>query len=420
MRANHPQIVAETSKSPLMVVPGWKGMESQIETDKRRPTFGRRKIVPRVTVVDGKRHNQAFLVETLADLGFIASECPIPPDTIMDTAPDLVVVGMSGGEAIEASRILRLLGEAEFAGSVLVVGPEHSVVVGAVRQLCGELGLSALPPLPTPFSVDALRKRVAAFLPEGGAPRPTIDVAEALKLGWLELWYQHKIDVRSLLSRGAEALVRIRHPAWGVVRPADFIPDESDPSFRGFSEFVVARALEDWHQFVQTCGPLEISINLPLAFLEDRPAVLDLCRKLPSHPAFGGLVVELDCADILRNRDLVVEIAKQLRFRNLAIAIDSVGTEWPELARLDVFPFVELKVSRQFVTGCADDRLKQVVCRGIVDFAQRYGARTVAKGVETRADFLTVQEMGFDQAQGFLFGKPVSAQKFARSRVAPR
>jgi EAL domain-containing protein (putative c-di-GMP-specific phosphodiesterase class I) len=395
-------------------------MESQAETEKRRPIFGRRKIVPRVTVVDSKRHNQAFLVETLGDLGFIACECPAPPDTIMDTAPDLVVLGMSGGDALEISRILRILRQADFAGSVLAIGPPHSVLVAAVRQLCSELGLVALPPLATPFSADRLRACVAAFLPEQDAPRPVIDVAEAVKLGWLELWYQHKIDARSLLSRGAEALVRIRHPAWGVVAPADFIPDDSDPSFRGFSEFVVTRALEDWHQFVQSRGPLEISINLPLAFLKDEPAVLDLCRKMPSHPAFGGLLVEIDSDDIIRNRDLVVDIARQLRFRNLAIAIDNVGSEWPELARLDIFPFVELKVSRQFVTGCADDRLKQVVCRGIVDFARDRGARTVAKGVETRADFLTVQEMGFDQAQGFLFGKPVSAQKFARARVGPR
>jgi EAL domain-containing protein (putative c-di-GMP-specific phosphodiesterase class I) len=87
---------------------------------------------------------------------------------------------------------------------------------------------------------------------------------------------------------------------------------------------------------------------------------------------------------------------------------------------LEIFPFIELKVAPHFVVGSADDRLKQVVCRAIVDLARNYGARTVAKGIETRADFLAVQEMGFDQAQGFLFGKPVSAQKFARARVLPR
>jgi EAL domain-containing protein (putative c-di-GMP-specific phosphodiesterase class I) len=395
-------------------------MERHIDTARRRPIFGRRKVVPRATVVDGKKHNQAFLTETLTELGFIACECPAEPETIMETAPDLVVLGISSGDAVEISRILHVLGSVSFDGSILAIGPAGSVLVTAVRQLCHELGLEMLPPLPTPFSVGALRGCVAPFLSAGEAPHPVIDVAEALKLGWVELWYQHKVDARSLLAQGAEALVRIRHPAWGVVAPADFIPDDSDPSFRGFSEFVVTQALEDWHLFVQSRAALEISINLPLAFLKDRPAVLDLCRKLPSHPAFGGLLIEIDSDDIIRNRDLVVEIARELRFRNLAISVDNVGTDWPELALLEIFPFIELKVARQFVAGSANDRLKRVVCRAIIDLARNYGARTVAKGIETRADFLAVQEMGFDQAQGFLFGKPVSAQKFARARVLPR
>jgi EAL domain-containing protein (putative c-di-GMP-specific phosphodiesterase class I) len=119
----------------------------------------------------------------------------------------------------------------------------------------------------------------------------------------------------------------------------------------------------------------------------------------------------------LRHRDLVLEIAQRLRFRNIAISIDNVGTEWPALAAFDIFPFIELKVGRQFISGCAEDRLKQIVCRGILDLADSRDVRTVAKGVETRADFRTVHDMGFDQVQGFLFGKPLNARKFARAAL---
>lgn len=394
-------------------------MDQHPDIAQRRAIFGRRKVVPRATVVVGKRHNQIFLTEALTELGFIASEWPGTPEALVETAPDVVVFGIDGGDAVEIDRILRILGQAAFDGSVLAIGPAGSVLVAAIRQLCQELGLAMLPPLPTPFGIDSLRLRLAPYLATGGTPHPVIDVAEALKLDWLELWYQHKVDARSLQASGAEALVRIRHPSWGVVAPADFIPDDGDPSFRGFSEFVVRRALEDWQIFVQSRGALEISVNLPLAFLNDRPAVLDLCRKLPSHPAFGGLLVEIDSDDIIENRNVVVDIARELRFRNLAISVDNVGADWPELAQLDIFPFIELKVARQLVTGCANDRLKQVVCRGIVDFARTHGARAVATGVETRADLLAVQEIGFDQAQGFLFGRPVSAQKFSQARVLP-
>jgi EAL domain-containing protein (putative c-di-GMP-specific phosphodiesterase class I) len=242
-----------------------------------------------------------------------------------------------------------------------------------------------------------------------------VGVAEALKAGWLELWYQRKIDVRTLMPRGAEALIRMRHPAWGVVPPARFIPDANDRSFRGLSEFVIGRALDDWRYFVEQNGPVDLSINLPIALLEDRQTVRDLCAQMPTHPAFGGLLIELKSSEVIDNLDLAIDIARQIRFHNIAISIDDLGPEWPSLMGQRTFPFVELKVDRQFVTGCADDRLKQTVCRGIIDLADGYGARTVAEGIETRSDLQTAHEMGFDCAQGFLFGKAMAARKFARS-----
>jgi EAL domain-containing protein (putative c-di-GMP-specific phosphodiesterase class I) len=61
--------------------------------------------------------------------------------------------------------------------------------------------------------------------------------------------------------------------------------------------------------------------------------------------------------------------------------------------------------------------LKQTVCHRILELADGYGARTVAEGVETQADFLTVREMGFHRAQGYYLGKPASVKKFARSTL---
>jgi EAL domain-containing protein (putative c-di-GMP-specific phosphodiesterase class I) len=111
-----------------------------------------------------------------------------------------------------------------------------------------------------------------------------------------------------------------------------------------------------------------------------------------------------------------VDAAKRLRLHNIALAIDNVGAEWPYLLELRSFPFAELKVDQQYINGCANDRLKQTVCRRIVELARDNGARAIAQGVETRADFLAAHDMGFDLVQGHLFGKPVAVRKFARSR----
>ena len=219
---------------------------------------------------------------------------------------------------------------------------------------------------------------------------------------------------------GAEALIRMRHPSWGIVPPAYLIPGEGDPHFHALSEFVIARAMADWMYFATEYKPIRLAINLPVAVLEDPVAVDRLREQLPDHPAFDGLVVEIKGADLVRKLERARDIARQLRFYNIGISIDDLGGDWSLLSRLDDFPFIELKVDRIFVNGCANDRLKRVACRTILDFANRLGASTVAEGVETRDDFRAVQEMGFDLVQGFLFHKPMPSRKFGRTMLATR
>jgi EAL domain-containing protein (putative c-di-GMP-specific phosphodiesterase class I)/CheY-like chemotaxis protein len=377
-------------------------------------TFGRRKVAPRVCIADGKRHIRKFLGEALEELGFITCECTQVGElsAVLDgQAPDLVIVGLSTG-GIDPGVILEALATRSFDGKVLLLGPRDSLMLAAVQELGDQRGIAMLPTLATPFDSRSLGNSVAALLPTEAPPSPVIEAAEALRGDWVELWYQPKFDTHTLELCGAEALIRVRHPTWGVIPAAYFLPDKDDPYLSILSEFVIGRAVEDWHNFIQHRA-IEISINLPMIFFQDSKSVQTLRRQMPDHPAFEGLIVEISAADIISNLGLTKAAARQLRFSNIAISIDDLGSHWPSLVGLHDFPFVEIKVDRQFIAGCANDRLKQTVCRQILDLADGFGARTVAEGVETRADFFTVREMGFDLVQGFLFAKPMTAQKFA-------
>jgi CheY-like chemotaxis protein len=237
--------------------------------------FGQRKVMPRACVTDGKKHLRTFLSDALEELGFITSECAQAGElaAVLDAQqPDLFVLGVSF-DGVEVGKILETLVRKNFTGKVLVIGQPGSIMVKAIRQIGEEYGIAMLPCLQTPFSAGTLRDSVATLLPSEPAPSPAVDVAEALKAGWLELWYQQKINVRTLVPSGAEALVRMRHPAWGVVPPAYFIPDDKDPHFRGLSEFVIGRAIEDWRYLLEQQGPVDLSINMPVSFLGDRYAI---------------------------------------------------------------------------------------------------------------------------------------------------
>jgi EAL domain-containing protein (putative c-di-GMP-specific phosphodiesterase class I)/CheY-like chemotaxis protein len=392
-------------------------MMPQCTDDKLKPVmFGHRKMRPRACVVDAKQHLRTFLVEALEEIGFITSQCAGVEELgeIVDRhPPDLIVLGPSQGAGSAA--MLATLAARQFAGRILLLGPPDLPAVAAARDLGRQLGLAVLPALATPLDDANLRQGIAALLPADEPPSPPVDVAEALGAGWLALWYQPKFDLRTLSVGSAEALVRMRHPTWGIVPPAYFIPDDADPHFRDLSEFVIRQVIADWHYFVVQHGPIELAINLPVDFLGDPDCLQFLCSQMPDHPAFHGLVVEVNGTELLRNLTLMREVAGKVRFYNIAISIDDLGAEWASFTDTAYFPFVEIKVDRKFVAGCAEDRLKQVICRRILDLADGVGARTVAEGVETWPDFLCVRDMGFDVVQGFLFAKPMPARKFARA-----
>ncbi|AWM10690.1 EAL domain-containing response regulator [Bradyrhizobium symbiodeficiens] len=394
--------------------------DGMIELVGRRPvTFGRRKVTPRACVADSKRHLRAFLSEVLEDLGFVTSECASSDElqaVLTTELPDLILLGVAA-DGIEPGRFLEILVREAFAGKVLAVGARESIIVKAVRQVGEEYGLAMLPPLTTPFAAETLRERISMLLPEEPAPSPAVHVGEALHAGWLELWYQPKIDARTLVRSGAEALVRMRHPTWGVVPPAYFIPEESDPHLRALSEFVIDRAMQDWHYLLEQQSAVDLSINLPASYLREPQAVRDLCRRVPTHPAFGGLTVEIDSEEAIRDLDHLTEVAREVGLHNIGLSIDNLGANWPALMELDRIPFVKLKADRQFVTGSGSDRLKRTVCRHIVELAQGFGARSVAQGVESRADLVAANELGFDFVQGFLFGKPMPLKKFAKGAL---
>jgi EAL domain-containing protein (putative c-di-GMP-specific phosphodiesterase class I)/CheY-like chemotaxis protein len=390
-----------------------------IEDAPKLATFGQRKVAPRACIADGKQHVRTFLASLLEEFGFIAGECSGANQlsAALDAQlPDLVVLGLSAGE-VEVGNMIETLAIRKFGGKVLLLGPPDSPVVVATRRLGENLGITILPTLATPFRGDGLRDSIASLLPPEAPPSPPIDAAEAIRAGWLELWYQPKVDTQTLALHGAEGLIRIRHPTWGIVRPAYFVANDGDPHFRGLSEFVISRAIDDWHYFLSQYGPMQLSINLPIEVFQDPEAVKLLCLQMPDRSDFEGMIIEINGTEAVRHLDLLKEVAGQLRFHKIAISIDDLGAEWPSLVGIHDFPFVKLKVDRKFIAGCADDRLKRTFCRQILDLADGYGARTVAEGVETRADFLAVREMGFDLVQGFLFAKPMPAKKFARTML---
>jgi EAL domain-containing protein (putative c-di-GMP-specific phosphodiesterase class I) len=378
--------------------------------------FGRRRGPPRACVLDHKSHVRSFLAGMLEELGFATRDDAVSGlrRLLDEFAPDLIVFGPLNGRA-EVGLLLQALRYAGYGGRTMLFGGRHSGELMEMQEVGERIGLAMLPPLGTPFRDSALTDNVACFLPIATSADMPVEAEEALRNGWLELWYQPKIDPRSLAPVGAEAIIRARHPNWGLISPPYFVPTANDPYFHELSQFVITQAMADSAAFAAACRPIDISVNLPGPALDDAEFVDRMLQAVPERAGKGGLQIELRCVDIADDLPRVRRIASRLAFRNVGISIDDIGREGLSIAGRHDLPVVEMKVSPRYVRGCAADRIKQAVCAEIIETARDSGARSVAVGVDTQADYLTVRELGFNLLQGRLFAKPMELRKFERT-----
>jgi EAL domain-containing protein (putative c-di-GMP-specific phosphodiesterase class I) len=290
--------------------------------------------------------------------------------------------------------------------------------------------------LQKPFRASALRERLqhlAHAMPAAQMDRQTaqrvvqqakngrrhsIDLKEAIAKGWLELWYQPKIDLKTMSVAGAEALLRGRHPEYGIIAPVDLLPPPGDPQYWPLSCFVMRRAMSDWERFAANGLPIKLSVNIPASVL-NAPNFIPVIRDLlPKDPAFPGMIVEVTEDEIILDPALVREIATQLKLYNIWISIDDFGAAFSSLARLIDLPCVELKMDRSFVADCAVDEGKRSLCQSAIDLAQRFHATVCAEGVEKIEDLRVLLGMGCDLAQGYLFARPMHPDNLTKMLMA--
>ena len=368
---------------------------------------------PSAFVVDDEPQVRAFVSNALMSSGFRPMQLSSSAEVeiaLRNTIPQLIVLDLSLGDS-DAVEVIRILAGVQYQGDVLLISGHDAVTLDEVHQIGIKRGLNMVEGLHKPFRLEQLRERLRAVRRDVPA-RFDASLAVGLRNNWLELWYQPKIELKSRLVCGAEALIRLRHPTHGVVAPANFLPPPGDPLYRPLTEFIVAQSLRDWTHFAAHKMTSRLAINVPASVLQRPDFVAHLRRHLPDDPRFPGLVVEITEDEAISDPDLAREVAVQLKLYNVHVSIDDFGSGYSSLARLKELPFAEVKLDRSFVSGCATDKAKRAMCEAVVDLARRFNITSVAEGVETAEDLQVLEEIGYDVAQGFLFARPMIASDF--------
>lgn len=383
----------------------------------------------RCLIVDDEQGIRRVISFALRELGIQSEECSSVDAMLAALAQrtaDIIFldVCLEGSDAIQAIRGLEQQG---YGGFTQLMSGRDAKLVEDVRAIGEQRNLRMLPILQKPFRPADLRHVIqnfnhAAYAPaqrgvRAGQPAvgPSINLSEALQKGWLELWYQPKLNIQRHRVDGAEGLIRVRHPTHGMLPPASFLPGADEDSLLQLTEFVIVTALRDWQDLSRSEHAMRLSVNAPVSALTSLPIPALIQEHAPKTPRWPGLVIEVTEDQIIRDLPLAKEIATQLSIYNVSLSIDDFGAGYSSFARLKALPFCELKLDRHFVANCATDRTNEGICQTIIDLAHRFGSSAVAEGIENGADLLALYQMDCDIGQGFHLAPPMPKEQLAWS-----
>ncbi len=247
----------------------------------------------------------------------------------------------------------------------------------------------------------------------------------ALERRQFSLAFQPMVDLRSGQVTGVEALLRWHHPELGNVSPADFIPLAEACGLIGtLGEWALRSAafqLKDWRD--RGLPTLTMAVNLSAMQLQhtELPVLIDsVLREAGLAPA--DLELELTEGAAMQDPQRAIAVLQALHQRGLRVSIDDFGTGHSSLSYLKRFQAYKLKIDQSFVRDIGVDADDRAIVSAIIHMASSLGLQTIAEGVETEAQLRFLREQGCDEAQGYLFSRPLSAaqlEAFVRDLMQP-
>lgn len=240
-------------------------------------------------------------------------------------------------------------------------------------------------------------------------------IKKGLDRNEFELYYQPQLDIDSNRVVGVEALVRWNHPEWGIVSPARFIPIAEDSGLiLPLSNWILDEACQQAMAW-QAAGlpPLRMAVNLSaIQFQRD-----NLVERVTSSLNKSGLspkLLELELTEsiMMLDSELTLATVHQLKALGIRFAVDDFGTGYSSLSYLKQFAVNVLKIDQSFVRNVASNDNDLAIVNAVIQMAHSLGLDVIAEGVETPAALEVLDRYGCNEAQGYLFGKPMTAHAF--------
>lgn len=351
------------------------------------------------------------------------------PDFI---ALDLVMPAMDGVQVmVELARL-------DCHAEIIISSGVGGRVLDAAARSAAEHGLNIAGVLAKPFSPARLRDLLnhsadthpqSTAVPSGLAMTPIApdeisreDLLDALRDEQITLVYQPKINCRTGLLAGFEALARWTHPDLGPVGPDRFIPlAEQYGLIDQLTESVMVQSLRwlsnlpmqlekspDFDYLRRRLREITLSINISASSLNNGDLferMVEYCQSMGILPE--RLIFELTESCAMEDPVSSLDILTRLRMKGFHLSIDDFGTGYSSMLQLARLPFSEIKIDKSFVMTAAASKESRTVIKTIIDLGHGLGLYTSAEGIENREVLVYLRNIGCDLAQGYEIARPM-------------
>ena len=352
-------------------------------------------------------------------------ECVRPTDTVARLGGDEFVLVMGGlGEPDELKSVISRI-QAQLAQPMQLEGKEYFAAAsiglavfprdgGTAEQLIQRADFAMYK------AKEDGRGVVRTYQPSldlRGGDRLELERAlrQALMRNEFTLHYQPKCDSHTGELCGVEALIRWNHPERGMVPPIQFIAlAEQTGVIVPLGEWVLEDACRQnrlWRESGICSVPVAVNVS-GIQFKQGSllTTITDVLERTGLEPQ--GLHLEITESVMMSDPEGFIRTLNALRAIGVRIALDDFGTGYSSLSYLKQFPIDYVKIDRSFVRDITTDPMDAGICSAIIAMAHNLGMQVIAEGVETQeqADFL--RRGGCDQLQGYLVGRPQTAEGF--------
>ena len=240
------------------------------------------------------------------------------------------------------------------------------------------------------------------------------DLRQAIAQHQLQLYYQPQIDLASGRLSGVEARVRWQHPVRGMISPAEFIPAaEESRLIIPLGEWVLRQACAQaasWQR--QGLALPQVAVNISAIQLQHGHLEESVLQALAdSHLPASLLELEITESSLVDKTEQVIDSLKRLKAMGVNLSIDDFGTGYSSLAYLQTLAVDKLKIDQSFVRDLTLNQDNRAIVSAIVQMAHTLGLACIAEGVESQDIAAALHRLGCQQAQGYLYARPLPADE---------